>query len=226
MLFDYPAFTMVMCIVEFLMYVIYRHINLTSGKCYIGKTKWSIESRWAAHVANALKGSMLYFARAIRKYPLESWTHEVIESVETNDEANLSESKWISHFKSNHSEHGYNMTKGGDGGMTCTSEQMSKKMKGKHKSKEFGQKMRDAMIRYWASSTPVTDARKQVFIERNQSDEARQKSREAQKRRWIKWHAENPSEPRQLLTKEERGKRISERMTGKKRGPYKNRNVE
>lgn len=165
------------------MYAIYRHTNLISGKCYIGKSKWGIERRWRSHVDAAVKGHQSHFCHALRQYPLESWSHEVLEEVETNSEANLCEAKWISHFKSNDPTQGYNMTRGGDGGMTCTPEQLSAKMKGVPKSEKHKQKMREAAQRYWANA-PETDTRRQQLAERNQTDEARQLAADAQNRRW------------------------------------------
>lgn len=166
------------------MYVVYKHTNTVSGKCYIGKTKWSIERRWRSHVGAALKGGQLHLHFAIRKYPLDSWVHEILETTETIEEANLHEIKWIASCQSNDPARGYNMTKGGDGGQTCSFERLSQISMGRPKSEEHKRKIREANQRYWASNPD--DPRRQQLIERNKTDEARRLSSEAQQRRWAK----------------------------------------
>lgn len=167
------------------MYVVYKHTNTLSNKCYVGKTKHGIDKRWEGHVVAALRGSMLHLHAAIRKYPLDSWKHEILESIETNEAANLCETRWITDLRSNDPQLGYNMTPGGDGGPTCTPEQMSVKMKGVPKTPEHRRHMRESQERYW-DSAPETDTRRQKLAERNASEEGAQKSREAQNRRWAK----------------------------------------
>jgi hypothetical protein len=184
-----------------------------------------MEKRWESHVKVALKQDRLHFQKAIRKYPLDSWIHEVLEEVKTLLEANAREAYWISHFQSNDPELGYNMTSGGDGGQTTSSEELSRRMKGVPKSPNHRQSMREAQQKYWLENSGSAQAKRQQLAERNKTEPARQASKEAQERRWAKWHEENPQQPKQLLTKKERGQRVRERMTGKKRGPYKNRGV-
>lgn len=163
--------------------IIYKHTNTISGKCYIGKTKSTIEKRWKAHVNAALKGKSFHISHAIRKYPLDSWIHETLESTETTADANICESKWISIFNSNDCNHGYNMTPGGDGGKTSNPEEMSKKMKNVPKTPEHKEKMRQAQKKYW-SNPPASDTRRQKLAERNATQKAKQTSKDTQVRRW------------------------------------------
>lgn len=164
--------------------LIYKHTNTISGKCYIGKTKHSIENRWKSHVSVALKGAKFHLSRAIRKYPLDSWIHEILEQVDTDELANVSESKWIHHFSSNDNDLGYNMTVGGDGGQTCDPSMLSAKMKGRAKTSSHCQKISESNQRYWDNNP--NDVRKTQLTERNKSPESIAKSKEAQTRRWAK----------------------------------------
>ena len=166
------------------MYIIYKHTNLISGKCYVGQTKKSIEKRWLGHISSAIMECTFHFSNAIRKYPLESWTHEIIEEgILTKKEANMREIYWIEYFKSTDPLSGYNMTKGGEGGQTCTTEQLSLRMKGKPKTREHRQRMREAAERYWANA-PKTDVRREKLAERNRSIEGREKAAIGQQKYW------------------------------------------
>lgn len=89
------------------------------------------------------------------------------------------------------------MTSGGDGGMTSSSEELSKKMKGIPKSPKHRQKMMKAAQRYWATAS---DERRQIVIDKNKSEAGKKSSADAQHRRW--------SDPSQR-------KAMSERLKGK-----------
>lgn len=190
-----------------------------------------MEKRWESHVKTSLKNDKLRFQKAIRKYPLDSWIHEILEEVETREEANIREIHWIAHFQSNDPNAGYNMTLGGEGGQTSSTEELSKRMKGIPKSIQHRQNMCIAQQQYWLDNPDSAEAKRQYLIERNKTPKARQASHEAQKRRWEKWHAENPKHTKQLLTKAERKKITSEahkglkyktrKDKGTKRGPLK-----
>ncbi|MFA5670670.1 MAG: GIY-YIG nuclease family protein [Balneolaceae bacterium] len=96
---------------------IYKIINKTNNKIYIGQTKLSIEQRWKKHIKDSkldkIKDRPLY--RAINKYGLDNFQVEKIE--ECPDE--LLNEREIFHILENKSlEEGYNLTKGGDGGST------------------------------------------------------------------------------------------------------------
>ncbi len=166
------------------MITIYKHTNTSNGKCYVGKTKKDVMKRWEEHVVAALRGSELLFHRAIRKYSPDSWTHETLEVVKTTADANLCESKWINQLRSNDRNCGYNMTSGGDGGQTSSSEKLSRMFKNVPKTPEHKQHMRESQERYWANNP--SDPRRDQLIKRNKSPEMIEASRQAQHRRWSK----------------------------------------
>ena len=97
--------------------VIYVLTNLLNGKQYVGKTKLKDHTqRWDAHIKAALKGKSKHCIHlAIRKYGVESFSAEVIQHCRTLDTLNAAECRWIKKLNTL-APHGYNMTKGGDGG--------------------------------------------------------------------------------------------------------------
>jgi hypothetical protein len=108
--------------------------------------KNDVQKRWHAHVKDALDESPLYFHRALRKYPIETWKCEILESVETKQEANIREIYWISHFRSNDPNLGDNMTSGGEG-VDMTDEvllKISEAMKGRIMTDDHKRKIADS----------------------------------------------------------------------------------
>ena len=55
------------------------HTNIITGKQYIGLTSKGIEKRWKSHISFAKKHNKYYFHRAINKYGIDSWKHEILE---------------------------------------------------------------------------------------------------------------------------------------------------
>lgn len=119
------------------MWLIYKHINKINGKIYVGQTKFTMNKRWNEEVNTAFNSnqhSKYYFSNAIRKYGKDNWLHEIIEeNIESQELSDIREIYWISEFKSNQKEFGYNSTSGG-GSMRITQEvkdKISKNRKGK-----------------------------------------------------------------------------------------------
>ena len=103
---------------------IYKITNIINGKCYIGKSS-NIEDRFKYHQrkfnsTGVERNKLLY--KAIRKYGLENFTFEIIETIDNYDDkiANEREKYWIAFYKSycKDENEGYNETRGGDGGIT------------------------------------------------------------------------------------------------------------
>lgn len=93
---------------------IYKIVNKINGKCYIGKTMFTIQERWKEHCNDCQKDRYqnrpLY--RAIRKYGIENFE---ISEVETCSDLILSEREryWINYYDTY--RNGYNATVDGDG---------------------------------------------------------------------------------------------------------------
>lgn len=94
--------------------IIYKATNLTNNKIYIGQTVKSLIRRKQLHISDAERGSELYFHRALRKNK-DIFQWETIEECE-NCFLNEREIYWISEYKSNNQNTGYNLTSGGVGG--------------------------------------------------------------------------------------------------------------
>lgn len=89
--------------------IIYKITNKKNGKVYIGQTINSLEERWKRHQNDALNNILdTHFARAIRYYGPDSFTAEIIDSAENQDELTKKESEWIKKYNS--TQDGYNET--------------------------------------------------------------------------------------------------------------------
>lgn len=93
---------------------IYLSTNTVNGNRYVGKTKNSIKSRLKGHFYDARHESQTVFAKAIRKYGESAFTIEVLEET-SEDLLNEREIFFIAKLKPE-----YNMTKGGEGGVTIS----------------------------------------------------------------------------------------------------------
>lgn len=89
---------------------VYKHTS-PSGKVYIGITKQKPERRWG-NGRNYWQNE--YFFQAINKYGWENFTHEILATDLTRDEAELMEIAEIKKHRSNEREYGYNITNGGE----------------------------------------------------------------------------------------------------------------
>ncbi len=102
-------------------YIVYKATNKINGKMYIGITCQKLKDRIREHKYEAFKeNSPTYntpFKRAIRKYKIENFIFEVIESDLTQDKASEKEIYYIQKFNTycNYTNsNGYNATTGGE----------------------------------------------------------------------------------------------------------------
>ena len=92
-------------------FTIYKYTNIHNGKVYIGQTSKSLEDRAQANGSNYRECRRFY--NAIEKYGWSSFEAEVLEVVDSQDEANDRESYYISFFNSTDDLVGYNISHGG-----------------------------------------------------------------------------------------------------------------
>lgn len=125
-------------------YCVYKHTS-PSGKVYIGITGQTPERRWQGGMGYRRNE---YFLRAILKYGWENFSHEILHSGLTREEACAAEVALIAAYRSNEKARGYNITSGGD--LFKHSPESIKKMsanrkgKGRHpKSESFRKKIRE-----------------------------------------------------------------------------------
>jgi group I intron endonuclease len=97
--------------------LIYCARNKDNDKMYIGKTTKTLEIRKAGHYDAAINSmSDTHFHRALRSGVEFEWM--ILETVSETNDINEREKFWMSKLDTYHN--GYNMTIGGDGGLTYT----------------------------------------------------------------------------------------------------------
>jgi group I intron endonuclease len=98
-------------------WVIYCHTHIASGRRYIGFTSKSMSRRWHEHIQNSKhktgKGCH-HFWNAIRKYGKEAFTHRVLETCASLEEANEAERAWIQSYSATNPLFGFNLSPGGN----------------------------------------------------------------------------------------------------------------
>lgn len=97
--------------------LIYKVTNLINQKIYIGQTINTLHHRWLRHQYDAFcNNKQTKFARALRKYGIDNFRIEQIDTANTQEELNEKERYWIAYYDSCHQ--GYNSTDGGEEGNT------------------------------------------------------------------------------------------------------------
>lgn len=183
-------------------YCVYKH-TVPNGKIYIGITKQKPERRWCGG-----KGyrSNPHFNNAIKKYGWENIEHEILLSGLTCSEASEYERLFISLFRSNIKEYGYNHTSGGESGfMVCDDVRgvLSDKSKELWKNPEWANNQKN--IR---ASEEFRDGQRKKAQEQWADPEIKKKMVSAIKRKY-----EDPEYKRRfdgILRSPERKKKISE----------------
>lgn len=99
--------------------IIYKVTNLINQKIYIGLTTKSLQERWQQHINSAkTKQDNFYFHKALRKYGVENFQIEEIDTANSIEELKQKEIYYISLYHSciydSNYCNGYNMTFGGD----------------------------------------------------------------------------------------------------------------
>lgn len=120
---------------------IYKTTNLLNGKIYVGKRIYrKKDDTWYL-------GSGVYLNRAIKKHGRENFVKEIVEWCSDKRELCNKEIYWIKYFNSTNLKIGYNLSLGGDGGNAGKEAyiKIGNKLRGKKKSKEFGEKVSKAL---------------------------------------------------------------------------------
>jgi group I intron endonuclease len=115
------------------MFYIYKYTHKINNKIYIGKTN-NINRRKNEHLSKSKKIGNNHFNNAIKKYGMESFNLETIYECENEENAYKMEMHFISLYKSNNKQFGYNSTVGGEG-LCGASEETKNKISEAAKSK-------------------------------------------------------------------------------------------
>lgn len=94
------------------MITIYKYTS-PSGKHYVGQTCKSTQRGRAERDGKGYQSCPLFW-RAIQKYGWDNFQYEILEKVESREEANAREIYYIQLYKSNNPEFGYNTQAGGE----------------------------------------------------------------------------------------------------------------
>ena len=127
-------------------FCIYVHTNTVNGKSYVGQTcQKNPEGRW--HKDGSGYKSNDHFTNAIRKYGWDAFTHIIVVSGLTLEEANLAESLFIEYFDTMNPVKGYNKKGGGSNGFMSeeSKQRISKANKGLKRSDEFCKNLSERM---------------------------------------------------------------------------------
>lgn len=96
-------------------YIVYVIVHVDTARIYVGYSS-DYKKRWRRHIEKSKRDDCSYIHRAINKHGVESFEFKVLQSFFSKKEALLAERYWISYFKSNDKEYGYNLTEGGECG--------------------------------------------------------------------------------------------------------------
>ena len=91
-------------------YIVYKVVNKTNKKIYIGQTKETLKRRKLVHESRARKGSTTKFHKDLMKYGFSNFKWEVLEETTTRKEAREKETYYIRLY--NTVETGYNCNYG------------------------------------------------------------------------------------------------------------------
>lgn len=149
-------------------FIVYVHTNKIDGKRYVGITRQTAERRWG-HGSGYSRNPKFY--HAIQKYGWDNFTHEVVLSGLTQEEAEQEEVRLIKELKTSDREFGYNLDNGGRGPKRYTEEL-------KQKISESGKKRFQRPEERLKSSL---SARR-----RNQDEEKFKRICEGNRKRWLR----------------------------------------
>ena len=116
-------------------YTLYYH-TFPNGKMYFGQTCNDVEIRWGKNGYGYKKQPLMW--NAIQKYGWDNIEHRIISTGLDKDEADFQEMFYISAYRTNEPEFGYNMTYGGEGTVgKIYSEESRNKMSEKRKGRKI-----------------------------------------------------------------------------------------
>lgn len=124
---------------------IYKIINSNNNKVYIGQTTKTIQERFKEHLRNSTEKSKntLHLYLAMNKYGKETFSVELLDTADNQEDLNEKECYWINYYNSIHE--GYNMMQGGTTENPMTSAIVKQKHLQKMQSTEVRQKISTTM---------------------------------------------------------------------------------
>ncbi len=173
------------------MYSLYKITNKINNKVYIGITKRTLSQRFNTHVYDA-KNYTHKLANSIKKYGRDNFKIELLEEIESKEDAYQKEIEFIKKF--NTIEDGLNTHVGGLGGNTGNYDLVSIKLRGKNNpmfGKKHSEKTRRLLSEKGKAWRKTEDGKKRTELDRkffsennpgtSQSDETKLKISNAKK---------------------------------------------
>lgn len=186
---------------------IYKIENLINGKVYIGQSI-DIEYRWRTHKMKTECFSNTHLLNAMRKYGLENFSFEILETLPIDDPEMLTlrEQHYMDLYNSLNPEKGYNLKEAGSAGRLTEEglRHLRESHLGKTATEETRRKMSESRKGHQTSSETrqkISKAQKGRIL---WSDEDKQKMSETRKGRT------HTDEARQKMSKTRKGHVISE----------------
>lgn len=128
--------------------ILYYIKNNINNKLYIGKTSKNIKKRFNKHLYCVRNKINRRLYDSMNKHGLDNFSYGIIYESKSlsNPALNLLEVIAINFFKSYYTENGYNMTKGGDGGVMSPEvrKRISEKKKGQKHTEESKRKISES----------------------------------------------------------------------------------
>lgn len=194
-------------------YTIYCH-TFPNGKMYFGQTCQDPEKRWGKNGYGYRHQELIY--RAICKYGWENIDHRIISIGLDKDEADFQEMFYISAYRTNEIQYGYNKCNGGGGSIGYkhteeTKKKISEDNKGKepwNKGKHLAEETKKKISKIKKGNTN--------FLGKHHTPETKKKIGTKAKDRFVN------KENHPMIGKhhtEESKKKISESKKGKSTGP-------
>lgn len=133
-------------------YCVYKHTS-PYGKVYIGITCQEPIKRWK--YGWGYKNNH-HFDSAIQKYGWDNFTHEILHTNLTQDEASVKEQELIAKYQSNNPEFGYNISSGGHCGREGVpqSDEVKQKISEANKGRLTGEKNHLYGVRRYKEENP------------------------------------------------------------------------
>ena len=101
-------------------YTIYKVTNIVNRNEYVGFTSTTPHIRFIGHLSEAKANTNYKFHNALNKYGRENFVIETLyESNDRDFTLNIMEPYFIKFYNTYRTNHGYNMTQGGDSGPIC-----------------------------------------------------------------------------------------------------------
>ena len=130
---------------------IYLIRNEVNNKCYIGQTTRKVLERVHEHIKK--KTGNLILARAVRRYGIDKFSFETLQSRVPRNMLGERERHYIKKHKTL-SPHGYNLTEGGNGG-SKQSPEIRRKISKSLKGRRFSNSHKQALSKFMKQRPPI-----------------------------------------------------------------------